>query len=110
VAAIVEHGATIGLRPGGRLLATHEGEKLFAVAGGTAEADAFYGPELVDTLWPAASYLFEVGVMQNDVGRDLLVPRLVTAPRPQALEEPRVVRDGGGDGGTVESSIAPGAW
>jgi hypothetical protein len=65
-----------------RLLTAHQGQKLIAVAGGAPQAYAFYGTELVDALRFAAGYLFKVGVVQDDVGGDLLASRLISAPCP----------------------------
>src|ERR671911_27715 len=49
----------------------------------------------------AAGNLFEVRVVQNDVGRDLLAPRLIPTPGPQMLEELRIYRIGGSAGRPV---------
>src|ERR671916_1114075 len=98
VAAVVG-GCAISLFRTRRLPTAHEAQYLLAVAGGAPEADALYGAKLVHAPRPATGYLFEVGVVQNDVSGDLLAPRLVPAPGPQTFEELRIYRTGGSIGG-----------
>src|SRR3990170_1333158 len=100
VAAVVG-GCAIGLFRTRRLPPAHEAQYLLAVAGGAPESDALYGAKLVHTPRLATGYLFEVRVVQNDVGGDLLAPRLVPAPGPQTFEELRIYRTGGSIGGPV---------
>src|ERR687898_2297866 len=57
----------------------------------------------------AAGDLFEVRVVQNDVGRDLLAPRLISTPGPQMLEELRIYRIGGSAGRPVRHLYRTGA-
>ena len=85
VTAVVRDGGT-GIVSRHWLLTAHQGDKLVAVASGAPQTDTFYGAKLVDALRFAAGYLFEVRVVQDDVGGNLLVPRLVPAPGPQTLE------------------------
>src|ERR687894_204600 len=57
----------------------------------------------------AAGDLFEVRVVQNYVGRDLLAPRLIPTPGPQKLEELRIYRIGGSAGRPVRHLYRTGA-
>src|SRR3712207_9129786 len=57
----------------------------------------------------AAGDLFEVRVVQNYVGRNLLAPRLIPTPGPQKLEELRIYRIGGSAGRPVRHLYRTGA-
>ena len=86
VAAVVRDGGT-ELVSRRWLLAAYQGYKLVTVASGATQTDTFYGAELAHALRFAACYLFEVRVVQDYVGGNLLAPRLVSTPGPQTLEE-----------------------
>ena len=62
------------------LFAAHEREQLLTVSGGPSQTYAFNGAQLVGALWLAGGYLLQVGVVEHDVGGDLLAPRLFPPP------------------------------